>query len=138
MSGAEELRDLFMRILMTSEAFGFRGFTRLKQLQHLLQAGQNVSYYAFSSPLNEKMCPSGRVAVCTAPLQTLLPYVHTPQATSLALENWRRGLARVGALTAIRAFLAPLRGHKEQPVRQSLRALRDAAAAQRGTARCTL
>ena len=40
MSGAEELRDLFMHIQMTSEAFGFRSFTRLKQLQYLLQAGQ--------------------------------------------------------------------------------------------------
>ena len=40
MSGAEELRDIFTRIQMTSERFGFRAFTRLKQLQHLLQTDQ--------------------------------------------------------------------------------------------------
>ena len=40
MSGAEELRDIFTRIQMTSERFGFRAFTRLKQLQYLLQTDQ--------------------------------------------------------------------------------------------------
>ena len=39
-SGAAELRDVFERIRMTPETFGFRAFTRLKQLHHLLETGQ--------------------------------------------------------------------------------------------------
>jgi nucleoside-diphosphate-sugar epimerase len=39
-SGAEELRELFCRIKMTSDIFHHRSFTRLKQLQHLLQTDQ--------------------------------------------------------------------------------------------------
>lgn len=39
-SGAAELRDVFSRIGMTAETFGFRAFTRLRQLQHLLETGQ--------------------------------------------------------------------------------------------------
>lgn len=39
-SGAAELHDVFSRIGMTSETFGFRAFTRLRQLQHLLETGQ--------------------------------------------------------------------------------------------------
>jgi nucleoside-diphosphate-sugar epimerase len=38
--GAAELRDVFERIGMTSATFGFRAFTRLKQLHHLLRTGQ--------------------------------------------------------------------------------------------------
>ena len=39
-SGAQELREVFERIRMTSATFGFRAFTRLKQLHHLLETGQ--------------------------------------------------------------------------------------------------
>jgi nucleoside-diphosphate-sugar epimerase len=39
-SGAEELRRVFERIGMTAPVFAFRGFTRLKQLQHLIETGR--------------------------------------------------------------------------------------------------
>jgi nucleoside-diphosphate-sugar epimerase len=39
--GAEQLRDVFARIAMTSEGFEFRAFTRLKQLKYL-QATQQI------------------------------------------------------------------------------------------------
>jgi nucleoside-diphosphate-sugar epimerase len=39
-SGAAELRDIFDRIQMTGDVFNFRGFTRLRQLNHLLETGQ--------------------------------------------------------------------------------------------------
>ena len=39
-SGAEELRGIFERIDMTNDVFNFRGFTRLRQLNHLLETGQ--------------------------------------------------------------------------------------------------
>ena len=39
-SGAQALRQVFDRIGMTPAVFGFRAFTRLKQLQHLLETGQ--------------------------------------------------------------------------------------------------
>lgn len=38
--GAQELRRLFERIELSPETFGFRAFTRLKQLQYLLRTGQ--------------------------------------------------------------------------------------------------
>lgn len=38
--GAAELRKLFGRITMPRETFDFRAFTRLKQMQHLLESGQ--------------------------------------------------------------------------------------------------
>ena len=38
--GARELLDLFQKIAMTPEIFEFRAFTRLKELQHLLDTGQ--------------------------------------------------------------------------------------------------
>ncbi len=38
--GAAELRELFERIAMARETFEFRAFTRLKQLQYLLESGQ--------------------------------------------------------------------------------------------------
>jgi len=38
--GAQELFDLFTRIEMSSETFGFRAFTRLKQLEYLLRSKQ--------------------------------------------------------------------------------------------------
>ena len=39
-TGAKELHDLFARIDLTPEQFGFRAFTRLKQLDHLLTTRQ--------------------------------------------------------------------------------------------------
>ncbi len=39
-SGARELLELFEKIQMTRETFEFRTFTRLKQLEYLLQTGQ--------------------------------------------------------------------------------------------------
>jgi nucleoside-diphosphate-sugar epimerase len=38
--GAAELRELFERAAMARETFEFRAFTRLKQLQYLLESGQ--------------------------------------------------------------------------------------------------
>jgi nucleoside-diphosphate-sugar epimerase len=38
--GALELYELFQRIDMTRDVFGFRAYTRLKQLQHLLRTGR--------------------------------------------------------------------------------------------------
>jgi nucleoside-diphosphate-sugar epimerase len=39
-TGAEELLELFKRIDMSLETFESRGFTRLKQLEHLIRTGQ--------------------------------------------------------------------------------------------------
>ena len=39
-SGAAELRDVFDRVELTPARFGFRAFTRLKQLNHLLETQQ--------------------------------------------------------------------------------------------------
>ncbi|HUI06216.1 MAG TPA: NAD-dependent epimerase/dehydratase family protein [Verrucomicrobiae bacterium] len=39
-TGAHELREVFERIKLTREMFEFRGFTRLKQLEHLLHTQQ--------------------------------------------------------------------------------------------------
>ena len=39
-SGAQELREVFQRIALTEDLFKFRAFTRLKQLQHLVDTGQ--------------------------------------------------------------------------------------------------
>jgi hypothetical protein len=38
--GALELHELFRSIDMTRDAFDFRAYTRLKQLEHLLRTGQ--------------------------------------------------------------------------------------------------
>jgi hypothetical protein len=38
--GTRELLDLFQRIDMSLDVFNFRPYTRLKQLQYLLQTGQ--------------------------------------------------------------------------------------------------
>lgn len=38
--GAKELREVFKKIKMTKETFEFRGFTRLKEIEHLKQTGQ--------------------------------------------------------------------------------------------------
>ncbi|HEX2523844.1 MAG TPA: NAD-dependent dehydratase, partial [Terriglobia bacterium] len=39
-TGAIQFRELFQRIQMSPEQFQFRAFTRLKQIQHLMQTGQ--------------------------------------------------------------------------------------------------
>jgi nucleoside-diphosphate-sugar epimerase len=39
-AGARQLRDVFERVPLTPELFGFRAFTRLAQLQHLLACGR--------------------------------------------------------------------------------------------------
>jgi len=38
--GAEELRDLFKRVDFSAQTYGFRAFTRLKQLKYLQRTGQ--------------------------------------------------------------------------------------------------
>lgn len=44
--GAKELREVFKKIKMTKETFQFRGFTRLKEIDHLKQTGQiNREFY---------------------------------------------------------------------------------------------
>lgn len=48
-TGAAELHDTFQRIQMTPEVFGFRAFTRLKQLQHLLDSGQMDDHFFMKS-----------------------------------------------------------------------------------------
>ncbi|MCI0723975.1 MAG: SDR family oxidoreductase [Acidobacteria bacterium] len=40
LTGANELRELFERINLSRETFEFRGFTRLKQLEHLINTRQ--------------------------------------------------------------------------------------------------
>ena len=39
-AGARQLRDVFERVPLTPELFGFRAFTRLTQLQHLMASGR--------------------------------------------------------------------------------------------------
>ncbi|HEV8724161.1 MAG TPA: SDR family oxidoreductase [Candidatus Binatia bacterium] len=46
--GTRELLDLFRAIDMTSEVFEFRAFTRLKQLQYLIDTGQINSHFFWS------------------------------------------------------------------------------------------
>lgn len=49
--GAAELRTVFERIRMTPETFNFRGYTRLKQLHHLLETGQmDDNFFMRSEP----------------------------------------------------------------------------------------
>jgi hypothetical protein len=48
-TGASELLSLFQRINLSPETFGFRAFTRLKQLQHLLRAGEIDEDFYWSS-----------------------------------------------------------------------------------------
>lgn len=50
--GAVELRETFERIDMTDETFGFRAFTRLKQLQHLIRTGQIDDSFFWSTRVN--------------------------------------------------------------------------------------
>ena len=39
-AGARQLHAIFERIAMSAERFGFRAFTRLKQLEYLMSTGQ--------------------------------------------------------------------------------------------------
>jgi nucleoside-diphosphate-sugar epimerase len=48
--GAEQLRDLFTRIEMSPDTFGFRAFTRLKQLRYLSQTGQIDAEFRWGGP----------------------------------------------------------------------------------------
>jgi nucleoside-diphosphate-sugar epimerase len=48
-AGARELLELFQRINMTAEVFNFRAYTRLKELQHLLQTNQIDEDFYWSS-----------------------------------------------------------------------------------------
>lgn len=45
--GAAELREIFERVGLTPERFKFRAFTRLAQLQHLLETGRLTSDFYF-------------------------------------------------------------------------------------------
>ncbi len=47
-SGAAELRQIFERIRMSEETFRFRAFTRLAQLQHLLESGRLDDQFYFT------------------------------------------------------------------------------------------
>jgi nucleoside-diphosphate-sugar epimerase len=47
--GARQLRDIFERVGMTEEMFLFRGFTRLKQLKHLIATQQIDSNFYWHS-----------------------------------------------------------------------------------------
>ena len=50
-TGAAELRDVFERIRMTPEVFTFRAFTRLTQLQHLVDTGRlDADFYFRTEP----------------------------------------------------------------------------------------
>jgi len=79
-----------------------------------------------------------RVTEWTPTIKTHLPHLSKPQATVLALWSLGMVLARSCALTAVRAFLAPWLGRKEQTVRQQGREFCYEAAAKRGTPRCAL
>jgi nucleoside-diphosphate-sugar epimerase len=48
--GARELRAVFEHIQMTREDFEFRGFTRLRQLEHLLRTGQLDGQFFWRQP----------------------------------------------------------------------------------------
>ncbi len=48
--GAQQLYDVFCQIAMTKELFEFRGFTRLKQLEYLIQTQQIDRDFFWSKP----------------------------------------------------------------------------------------
>ena len=48
--GAQQLADLFGRIAMTAETFESRGFTRLKQLEHLIATSQIDEKFYWTAP----------------------------------------------------------------------------------------
>jgi nucleoside-diphosphate-sugar epimerase len=47
--GAEQLREIFERVSMAADIFGFRAYTRLKQLEHLIKTGQLDSHLFWRS-----------------------------------------------------------------------------------------
>lgn len=49
-AGAQELRDLFARIGLSQETFEFRGYTRVRQLRHLITTGQIDEEFFWRSP----------------------------------------------------------------------------------------
>jgi len=49
-TGASELRAIFEKINMTREMFEFRAFTRLKQLEHLLDSAQIDDHFYWRQP----------------------------------------------------------------------------------------
>src|SRR5215831_2360607 len=51
--GARQLREIFEWVEMTEEMFGFRGFTRLKQLRHLI-ATQQIDSDFYWRPIEEQ------------------------------------------------------------------------------------
>lgn len=48
--GAQQLRDVFSQIDMTVDTFKFRGFTRLKQLEYLIQTQQIDDHFFWRQP----------------------------------------------------------------------------------------
>jgi nucleoside-diphosphate-sugar epimerase len=52
LKGAQELRTLFERIEMSSDTFGYRAFTRLKQLRYLSHTGQIDDEFRWSEARN--------------------------------------------------------------------------------------
>lgn len=48
--GARQLRSVFERIAMTKETFEWRGFTRLKALEHLIKTGQIDESFYWTAP----------------------------------------------------------------------------------------
>ena len=76
-----------------------------------------------------------RVTAWPMTIQAHLPHLSKPQATVLALWSLGMVLARSGALTAVRAFLATWLGRTEPAVRQQVREFCYEATAKRGTAR---
>jgi nucleoside-diphosphate-sugar epimerase len=52
LKGAQELRTLFERIEMSPDTFGYRAFTRLKQLRYLSHTGQIDDEFRWSEARN--------------------------------------------------------------------------------------
>ena len=50
--GATQLRTLFEQTGLTEEMFRFRPFTRIKQLQHLLETAQIDSEFYWTHPVS--------------------------------------------------------------------------------------
>jgi len=55
--GARQLHDIFQRVAMTEEMFYFRGFTRLKQLRHLIETQQiDTEFYWQLPDFRRELC----------------------------------------------------------------------------------
>jgi len=48
--GVRQLREIFEATAMTSDTFAFRGYTRLKQIRHLIESGQVDSRLFWTVP----------------------------------------------------------------------------------------